>query len=210
MLFYINELNEFIKYKLNEFINNNFFIYILLIILIVILVLYFTYKYTNSYILNYIIFNYKYVYNKFFYSLSFKFKIISLSILFILLGYFLYNELIKDFLDKEHVLNKELSYTKKENNNLLVILFKTEWCPICITSKSEWDNFESKINTSNAYINYKVILSKIDCDDKPDIADKYNITAYPTVKLIYKEKIYTYDAAINSDNLIQFIDSVVN
>ena len=39
-----------------------------------------------------------------------------------------------------------------------------------------------------------------------DIAEKYNVDGYPTVKLIYKGTVYDYEAKPDRDNLIKFLE----
>lgn len=137
-----------------------------------------------------------------------------IALIFLTLVYFLYNRLIKPLIYKDHVINKEFT-SKKDitDNDVLIIIFKTEWCPICtdaLKTNGQWEKFKSLIKSRNSYMDYKIVVSEVDCDEKPKIADKYNIDAYPTVKLIYKGDIYTYDAQINAINLLKFIDSVVD
>jgi thioredoxin-like negative regulator of GroEL len=71
----------------------------------------------------------------------------------------------------------------------------------------EIDKFEEYIKGENATNNYIITLTKIDCDKESTLADKYKVDAYPTIKLIYKNKVYDYDAKPNKVNLIQFMET---
>lgn len=130
-------------------------------------------------------------------------------IIFLTILYFLYKKFIKPKLNSKHVLNKEFINTKVNDNDVIIIFFYTEWCPYCRTAKPEWDNFKSYIDNINNTNNYKVKLLSIDCDKKPDIAEKYNIEGYPSIKLIYKGKTYDYDAKPNKKDLIKFLETTV-
>ena len=130
-------------------------------------------------------------------------------IIFLTILYFLYKKFIKPKLNSKHVLNKEFINTKLNDNDVIIIFFYTEWCPYCRTAKPEWNNFKSYIDNINNTNNYKVKLLSIDCDKKPDIAEKYNIEGYPTIKLIYKGKTYDYDAKPNKKDLIKFLETTV-
>tara|TARA_B110001452_G_scaffold179773_1_gene150923 strand:- start:2493 stop:2993 length:501 start_codon:yes stop_codon:yes gene_type:complete len=124
---------------------------------------------------------------------------------------FIYIKFIKPMLNIDHVLNKEFRNKKdKDSDNVLIILFYTEWCPYCKKAMPEWDKFEKYVNNLNNSNNYSIVLSKIDCDKKPEVAEKYNIEGYPTIKLLYKGKTYDYDAKPNKDNLITFLESSIN
>ena len=93
--------------------------------------------------------------------------------------------------------------------DVVIIFFYTEWCPHCKTAKPEWRDFENYINNINNTNDYQVRLLQIDCEKDKKTADKYEITGYPSVKLIYKEKIYDYDAKVTKSNLVQFLESSI-
>lgn len=137
-----------------------------------------------------------------------------LLILFSYLAYFVYTNYITKNLNNNHVLNKELINTNSDNlesnNGVLIVFFKTDWCPYCKTSQVEWNKFKESIETINKQNKKKIKLLTIDCDEKPDIADKYKIEAYPTIKMFYKGEIYDYDAKPNNTHLLQFVESFVD
>ena len=135
-----------------------------------------------------------------------------LFIIFLYLTYYIYNKYIKEYIYKNHVLNKELINKDDENkndNNIVIILFKTEWCPYCKSSMEEWNKFKKHIKNINNTNTKQVTLNVVDCDENKLLADKYEIEAYPTVKMFYKGDIYDYDAEINKDSLLKFIESTV-
>ena len=135
-----------------------------------------------------------------------------LLILFIYLAYFIYSKYIKNIINKQHVLNKELVNNSDDldDNNIKIVFFKTDWCPYCKKSMVEWRLFEDYINKVNNTNAKQIKLLIIDCDKKPHIADKYEIEAYPTIKMFYNGKIYDYDAKPIKENLIQFVESFVD
>jgi thiol-disulfide isomerase/thioredoxin len=130
-----------------------------------------------------------------------------LVLLFITLMLVLYNNYIKDIISKKHVLNSEYVNNVKKQDEILVLYFYTEWCPYCKQSMPEINRFEEHIKGENGSANYNITLTKIDCDKQTTIADKYKIEAYPSIKLIYKNKVYDYDARPNKANLIQFLET---
>ena len=141
-------------------------------------------------------------YNLFFYS--------SFTIFFILLTLYSYYTFVKPALNDKHILNKEyIPNRKADSNNVHVMFFMTEWCPHCKNVMGEWTKFKTHIENINNTSDYKIILNVIDCDKKTELADKYDIQGYPTVKLVYKGDIFDYDAKIDSNNLIQFINSSI-
>ena len=55
----------------------------------------------------------------------------------------------------------------------------------------------------------KIKCTEVNCDDDEAMADKYNVEAYPTIKLVKNNTVYEYDAKPNVDTLGQFLDSVL-
>ena len=128
-----------------------------------------------------------------------------LIIIFIIILFFVYNNFIKKFINDKHSLNREfIKKSSTNNNDVLILYFYTKWCPYCKQSMPEINKFEDYIN---GLTDQTITITKIDCDEKPTIADKYKIEGYPTIKLIYKGTTYNYDAKPSKDNLIQFLES---
>lgn len=130
-----------------------------------------------------------------------------LVILFITLLLIIYNNYIKDIISKKHVLNSEYVNNVNKQDEILLLYFYTEWCPYCKQSMPEINKFEEYIKGQTDSANYNITLTKIDCDKQTTLADKYKIEAYPSIKLIYKNKVYDYDARPNKANLIQFMET---
>lgn len=126
----------------------------------------------------------------------------------LVISYVTYNSYIKPLIS-EHKLNKEFVNKNIDNSeDILIMYFYTEWCPYCKKAKPEWNKFETYINNIKKSIDYNINLVTINCDEDKSIADKYDIDGYPTVKLIYKEKVYDFDAKVTKDNLIEFLESI--
>ena len=130
-----------------------------------------------------------------------------LVILFITLLLVIYNNYIKDIISKKHVLNSEYVNNVNKQDEILILYFYTEWCPYCKQSMPEINKFEEYIKGETGSANYNITLTKIDCDKQSTIADKYKVEAYPSIKLIYKNNVYDYDAKPNKANLIQFMET---
>jgi len=136
--------------------------------------------------------------------------IIILAIIFSGVFYFVYNNYIKNSIIKNHSLNKEfISRDKNTSNDVLIMFFYTEWCPYCKQALPEIKKFENHIASQNAKNDYVITLTKIDCDKNSTIADKYKVEGYPTIKLIYKNEVYNYDAKPNNANLIKFLETSI-
>jgi len=130
-------------------------------------------------------------------------------IIFTTISYFLYNQNIKQFLDKKFVLNREFINKQNDNtdNNVTVIYFYTEWCPYCKKSRPEWESFKELVQM-NSFSN-NVEFQEVDCDNDPDLANKYKIEGYPTIKLLYRGEVYDYDAKLESKTLLHYLQSII-
>ena len=129
-----------------------------------------------------------------------------LVIIFVIIAYFIYNTFIKSIISTNHQVNKEF-IDKTSSDDVLIIYFYTQWCPYCKQSLPEITKFEEYVNGLNAENSYKITVTKIDCDENTTMANKYKIQGYPTIKLIYKGKVYDYDAKPNKQNLILFLET---
>ena len=128
----------------------------------------------------------------------------------LIIAYFSYTTYIKPIMS-EHKLNKEFINSNVDNSeDILVMYFYTEWCPYCKKAKPEWNKFESYVDNKNKILDYTINLVSVNCDESKSVADKYKIDGYPTVKLIYKKKVYDFDAKITKDSLIDLLKSIKN
>jgi thiol-disulfide isomerase/thioredoxin len=133
------------------------------------------------------------------------------TIFFSIISYIIYTRFIKK--KSNHILNKEFDYnnttnTTNSSNKVNLYYFYTEWCPYCKKANPIWDDFckeiDSKYNNSSFQFNY----FKIDCDKNQKMADKYKVEGYPTIKMVYNEKIYDYNAKPDKNNLLEFVKTV--
>lgn len=136
--------------------------------------------------------------------------ILFLLIIFTVVIFFCYHRFIKPKFYKGHVLNNEFPLQNEDpDNDVLIIYFYTEWCPYCKKARPEWEKFELYVNgINNNNEEYQVKLVSIDCDKKSEIAEKYDVKGYPTIKLIHKGEVYDYDAKPEKENLVKFLESV--
>ena len=131
-------------------------------------------------------------------------------IIFSIISNYIYVNYIKKSLSNK-VLNKEIIYSKNGNTNdkIDIYFFYTEWCPYCKKAKPEWDKFCSVMKNKYSESNYTIDYFEIDCDKNQTLANKFNVEGYPTIKIDYNNKIYMYDAKPDSENLLNFVESIL-
>jgi len=70
----------------------------------------------------------------------------------------------------------------------------------------EWNKFKSEWHHKKMD-GYELIFKEVDCDINEALATKYNITTYPSIKLIKDESIIDFDAKPTVDTLTRFLMS---
>ncbi len=65
-----------------------------------------------------------------------------------------------------------------------------------------------KSETNGVVNGVNIIFRDVDCDADTATADQFNITGYPTIKLVYKDKTYEYDAKPDRIVLIKFLNDI--
>lgn len=90
---------------------------------------------------------------------------------------------------------------KKQSNNLVddtdiksrlnpakgecvVALFYADWCPHCQHFKPHFQEAMDELNGKTGKDGKKMRLEMVDCDANKDIARKYDVSGYPTVKIL--------------------------
>jgi len=134
------------------------------------------------------------------------FGAVLITILFILISKWAYYTYVEPVLNRDYLPNKEfISKDSGTSNEIDIYYFYTKWCPYCKKAESEWNEFQKNIESNNIYTsNYNINFYQIDADKEVDLAKKYKISAYPTIKLVKNGKTYNYEAKPDSQNLMEF------
>lgn len=96
-----------------------------------------------------------------------------------------------------------------EAKHATLYLFKVEWCPHCKTAEPVFKEVEEAINGEKIK-GYNIKFVVIDCEADPTMADKYNVSGYPTIKLDKQGEIIEYDAKPDKANLKEFLEKVLS
>lgn len=134
------------------------------------------------------------------------FCIILFVFVLIICSLFLYFYYFKDYLTENYTPNKEfISQNSNENKNADIYFFFTEWCPHCKTAKPIWNQFKEQ-NKNKELNNVNLNFIEIDCDKDTETANKFDVEGYPTIKMVYNNKIIEYDAKPEIDTLNEFVN----
>ena len=130
---------------------------------------------------------------------------IVLAALFIAVAIWMYYKYVVPRVNAAYVPNKE--YEKKQQSDTAdLYFFYTNWCPYCKTAKPVWQKFKEHIEAKGHSSKVKINFIEVDCEKDHDTADKFDVSGYPTIKLLYNNKVIEYDAKPDQANLQQFLD----
>ena len=127
--------------------------------------------------------------------------VIFIFILFFSISIYIYFKFVHPKLNLTYVDNSEFISPKEDK--MIVFWFYTDWCPACKSSYPEWTKFSSDVEKANFSI--PVNLREINCEVDTNLADAYNIQEYPSIRILYKDSVYVYDAKPDRINLMEFL-----
>jgi thiol-disulfide isomerase/thioredoxin len=133
--------------------------------------------------------------------------IILLAAIFIVTAVYVYKKYISD---KNSSQPKKQTCATGESKSADLYLFYTEWCPHCKKTKPEWEQLKKNYSGNNNINGYKLNFIEVDCDANPEIADKFKVEGYPTIKLVKGNQIIEFDAKPDVKTLEQFLSTVLN
>ncbi len=102
-------------------------------------------------------------------------------------------------------------YQPSGSKDATVYFFFADWCPHCKKAKPTWSQFTNKYD-GKVVNGSKIICVAVDCTD-PDkqetaqMISQFNVTSYPTIKMVKDGNTYEFDAKITETNLEEFIKS---
>lgn len=124
-------------------------------------------------------------------------------IIFIASAVFAYNKYVKPRMAPDYAPNKEFSESSN-NSEAVIYYFTASWCPVSKRVLPQWEKFveDYQGKTINGY---KLQTRFVDCEKETDLADKFAIEEYPTIKLAYDNHIVEYDANVKYSTLVEFV-----
>ena len=120
--------------------------------------------------------------------------------------YLFYVKILKPRINSTYTANKEFVNKGDDDNTVDLMYFYTTWCPYCKKARPEWDKFKDSISSSGVN-GVKIKFIEVNCEKEPGTAEKYDVAAYPTIKLVYDGKVIEYDAKTEVDTLKEFVKS---
>jgi thiol-disulfide isomerase/thioredoxin len=145
-----------------------------------------------------------------------RFWIILLAIIFFLfLAGYVYNTYVASMINKDFIANNEFPKDTDSGGDggdskpdVIIYIFTVTWCPHSKKAIPVWNELKEKYN--NKKINgQQISFIEVDSEENPDLADKYKVEGYPTIKLIKGNQIIEYDAKPSKEHLEEFLQSTL-
>jgi thiol-disulfide isomerase/thioredoxin len=149
------------------------------------------------------------VINKFLRPYSKVILIVSLVIIFIIVGYYGYQK----YGTKPENKFKDVANANRRNKEATVFFFHVDWCPHCKKAQPEWNSFCTQ-NDGKEINGYQIKCVDVDCtQETPDVTraiNQYKIDSYPTIKMLRDENVIEFDSKITSSTLNSFVNTMLN
>ena len=137
---------------------------------------------------------------------------IVVTLVFIIAAVYVYRQYIKPRISGLYVPNKDFVPEEEESEedststNADMYFFYTTWCPHCKNAMPIWNKLKQETPSVNGV---KINYIEVDCDKEKDLAEKYKVEGFPTIKLVYNGRVIEYDAKPELDTLRQFLTSSI-
>ena len=93
-------------------------------------------------------------------------------------------------------------------NNSFFALFYAPWCGWSQKMIPVWEKFKKEINNNDNHSN-NIFIKEFSSTEHPDLMKKFNITGFPTIKLITPTKIIDYEGEREINSMIKFIKKYI-
>lgn len=135
---------------------------------------------------------------------------IILIIIFLTAGIYWYNNYKKE---NDNRFN-DVANANNRNSEAKIYFFHADWCPHCKKAQPEWNAFSNQYDKT--IVNgYKIICLDIDCtldppsDKTKELMKTYNISSFPTVRLLKDDTVIDFDSKITNTTLESFVNTML-
>jgi len=135
--------------------------------------------------------------------------ILILVIFFLFVAGYVYNKYVTPVIDSDYTPNNEFTKPSEYDEEVDIYLFTVEWCPHSKNAIPVWEEIKEEYNNKK-FNNYKLNFIQVDGEENQELADKYNVEAFPTIKLVKGKQIIEYDAKPSVEHLKEFLNSTLS
>jgi glutaredoxin len=133
-------------------------------------------------------------------------------LLLLLLGFGAYHIFSQN---KKNKKIQDVPNSEGSNGDVEVMIFTVDWCPHCKNAKAPWNDFKNtyhgkKVNGRVVRCStYDLTEGNPDYEKNNQVAKKYGIDGYPTLKMVKDGEVIEFDAKISTYSLERFVEDMV-
>ena len=138
--------------------------------------------------------------------------ILVVIIFFLFVALYVYNKYVPPLVDEKYIPNNEFPLKKDieaDGGDIDIYLFTVTWGPHSKKASPVWEEIKKEYN-DQPFNGYKLNFIEVDGEENPELADKYKVEGYPTIKLIKGNQIIEYDAKPSVEHLKEFLNSTLS
>lgn len=134
---------------------------------------------------------------------------------FVVVGYYCYKYYVEPKLNPTYLANREFDEQVQDgaesasHEEAELYFFHVTWCPHCKTAMPIMEDLKQTYH-GKVVNNTKLFIKFVDCDEDEDLADKFDVEGYPTIKLVKGNQVIEYDAKPEKDTLKEFLTTTLN
>ena len=98
----------------------------------------------------------------------------------------------------------ESSQLKPKSGEIVFVKFYAPWCGHCTKLKPTWTELTDRFNQQTVN-NKKIRVVKVNCDNYPKIAEKYDVSGFPTIKILTSSGEREYDDDRSLESMQKFL-----
>ena len=108
------------------------------------------------------------------------------------------------------VLNaSDISNDNARESEVKMYFFYADWTPNYKSTKAEWDKFHKRYNNKTLG-HYNIVPVGVDCSEGENpLIQEYSIDGYPSIILVKGDQQINYDTEITYDNLVKYVEGVL-
>jgi thiol-disulfide isomerase/thioredoxin len=133
--------------------------------------------------------------------------ILVVIIFFLVVTFYVYNKYVTPLVEKNYIPNNEFPL-KDKVDEVDIYLFTVNWCPHSKKALPVWEELKTEYN-QQIFNGYKLNFIQVDGEENQELADKYKVEGFPTIKLVKGTQIIEYDAKPTTEHLKEFLNSVL-
>lgn len=116
-------------------------------------------------------------------------------------------KIVENYSDLSEI--SEASQLKPKSGEVVFVKFYAPWCGHCTKLKPTWGELTDRFNQQTVN-NKKIKVVQVNCDNYPKIAEKYNVSGYPTIRILTSSGEKEYDDERSLESMQKFLLKTCN